>query len=530
VATRVSSSQFVGRRAELTRLEASWKAAVVDERAATVLLSGEAGVGKSRLVAELVARIPEPSLVLIGQCFDLVDRAMPFGPIVQVMRTLHRTLDDATLEAVIGPGRDELAVLLPEIHTPAREGIVAGALFEQLLGAFERLTERVPTLLVLEDLHWADRSTRELFVYLARSLRTASMVLVGTYRSDDLHRRHPLRGVLAELDRSGAVERIELARFDRDEVRELISAIVGSEPSVELVDRTYRRSDGNAFFAEELLAVDDEYRASMPPTLREIVLARVDGLSEPAQYVLRCAAVIGRSADHRLLEAAAGIPREDLLAGLREAVAHQILVTDVDGLEYRFRHALVREAVEDDLLPGDRVALHTRVAEVLAEHPIWFDGGAAQLGIESAIVDCSGDRPVLLRPGVLTRERIESAAGVPLLQPDDGSPPAPGTLPSHYAPRAALRLMTTPMLRTALEMLGAEPLKLAVYSRSVPSGVATGVRHRRMPARPEQAAHELFSVLRELDREGVHLIWVEEPPPGPEWEGVRDRLVRAAAS
>jgi L-threonylcarbamoyladenylate synthase len=159
-----------------------------------------------------------------------------------------------------------------------------------------------------------------------------------------------------------------------------------------------------------------------------------------------------------------------------------------------------------------------------------LDGGAAQLGIESAIVDCSGDRPVLLRPGVLTRERIESAAGVPLLQPDDGSPPAPGTLPSHYAPRAALRLMTTPMLRTALEMLGAEPLKLAVYSRSVPSGVATGVRHRRMPARPEQAAHELFSVLRELDREGVHLIWVEEPPPGPEWEGVRDRLVRAAAS
>jgi DNA-binding CsgD family transcriptional regulator/tetratricopeptide (TPR) repeat protein len=379
VPTRASSSRFVGRRAELTRLEASWKAAVVDERAATVLLSGEAGVGKSRLVAELVARIPEPSLVLVGQCFDLVDRAMPFGPIVQVMRTLHRTLDDATLEAVIGPGRDELEVLLPELHAPAREGIVAGALFEQLLGAFERLTERVPTLLVLEDLHWADRSTRELFVYLARSLRTASMVLVGTYRSDDLHRRHPLRSVLAELDRSGAVERIELARFDRDEVRELISAIVGSEPSVELVDKTYRRSDGNAFFAEELLAVADEYQTSMPSTLREIVLARVDGLSESAQYVLRCAAVIGRSADHRLLEAAAGIPREDLIAGLREAVAHQILVTDVDGLEYRFRHALVREAVEDDLLPGDRVALHTRVAQVLAEHPVWFDGGSAQL-------------------------------------------------------------------------------------------------------------------------------------------------------
>jgi hypothetical protein len=130
--------------------------AVADERAATVLVAGEAGVGRSRLVAELIARIPEPSLVLVGQCFDLVDRALPFGPIVQVLRTLHRTLDDAALDAVVGPGRDELAALLPETHTPAREGIVAGALFEQLLGLFERLTERVRTLLVLEDLHWAN--------------------------------------------------------------------------------------------------------------------------------------------------------------------------------------------------------------------------------------------------------------------------------------------------------------------------------------------------------------------------------------
>ncbi len=394
VPARVSSSRFVGRRAELTRLEECWKAAVADERAATVLVAGEAGVGKSRLVAELIARIPEPSLVLVGQCFDLVDRALPFGPIVQVLRTLHRTLDDAALDAVVGPGRDELAALLPETHTPAREGIVAGALFEQLLGLFERLTERVPTLLVLEDLHWADRSTRELFGYLARSLRTASMVLVGTYRSDDLHRRHPLRGLLAELDRSGAVERIDLARFDRDEVRELISAIVGSEPSADLVDRTYRRSDGNVFFAEELLSVEGEYGASMPPTVREIVLARVDALSDAAQDVLRSAAVIGRTADHRLLEAVAGLSHAELLAGTREAVAQHLLVSDGDALEYRFRHALVREAVEDDLLPGDRVALHTRVAEVLAEQPEWFDGGAAQLFAELACHwDAARDAP-----------------------------------------------------------------------------------------------------------------------------------------
>ncbi len=203
-------------------------------------------------------------------------------------------------------------------------------------------------------------------------------------------------------------------------------------------------------------------------------------------------------------------------------------------------HALLARAAEAGV-PGiaapsanrfGRVSATTagHVAEEFGDALPVLDGGAARIGIESAIVDCSTGRPVLLRPGILTPSRIEDAAGEPLLEADAAAPRAPGTLAAHYAPTAKLRVMATEMLRTALQVLGAEPLKLAVYSRSIPSGVAPGVVHRRMPARPEQAAHELFSVLRELDREGVHLIWVEEPPPGPEWDGVRDRLGRAAAS
>ena len=179
-----------------------------------------------------------------------------------------------------------------------------------------------------------------------------------------------------------------------------------------------------------------------------------------------------------------------------------------------------------------------RVSPTTADHVVdefgdsvfVLDGGPCRLGIESAIVDCSGARPALLRPGVLARTRLEEAAGQALADPDADSPRAPGTMAVHYAPRAKVRLMQSSMLHTALQMLGKDTLSLAVYSRTVPSGVAPGLRHRRMPARPEQAAHELFSVLRELDAEGVQLIWVEDPPPGPEWDGVRDRLTRAAAA
>ena len=205
-------------------------------------------------------------------------------------------------------------------------------------------------------------------------------------------------------------------------------------------------------------------------------------------------------------------------------------------------HALLTAAAKRDV-PGiaapsanrfGRVSATTaaHVLEEFGDAPglLVLDGGATRIGIESAIVDCSSGTPVLLRPGILTREQIEAAAGTPLGSADAASPRAPGTLAAHYAPRARLRLMETGTLKTALRVLGSDPLKLAVYSRSIPSGVATGVVHRRMPARPEQAAHELFSILRELDREGVHLIWVEEPPPGPEWDGVRDRLSRAAAA
>ncbi len=159
-----------------------------------------------------------------------------------------------------------------------------------------------------------------------------------------------------------------------------------------------------------------------------------------------------------------------------------------------------------------------------------LDGGSCEVGIESSIVDCRGAHPVLLRPGVLTRAQIEAAAAMPLVERGGDAPRVSGNLASHYAPRATLRLMSTEMLKAALRVLGTEVPGVAVYSRSfAPSPTwRLGLRWRSMPARPDQVAQELFSVLRDFDAEGVRLIWVEEPPPNPEWEGVRDRLRRAA--
>lgn len=178
--------------------------------------------------------------------------------------------------------------------------------------------------------------------------------------------------------------------------------------------------------------------------------------------------------------------------------------------------------------------LARHVVEELGDDLLVLDGGACQAGIESSIVDCSRGRPVLLRPGVLSRTRLEAVAGEPLLDRDEAAPRASGTLEAHYAPRAKLRLMPAAMLRAALRVLDgpaqASALKLAVYCRTVPRSAAHGAIHRTMPAEPAAAAHELFSVLRELDDQGAHLIWVEEPPATPEWEGVRDRLQRAAAA
>jgi DNA-binding CsgD family transcriptional regulator/tetratricopeptide (TPR) repeat protein len=376
VAGRVSSQMLIGREHELDRVAAAL-AAARDGKPAFILVAGEAGVGKTRFLREVVARADAMGgQVLEGGCVQVGTEGLPFGPVIEALRGLSHVLPPADLDELLGSGRAELARLMPHL---LREGedmfggeppnsSAQGRLFEHLLFLFERLAARAPLLVVFEDVHWADRSTLELLGFLARNLRRGPIVLVVSYRSDELHRRHPLLPFLTEQERSGRAERLELSRFDRSELAAQLAAIVGAQPDAELVERIMARSEGNAFYAEELLA-SGAPTGRLPDTLREVLLARVATLSEPTQDLVRLAAAGGTRIAPALLAAVRGIDERDLDGALGEAVARHVLVP-LDGAaeeRYAFRHALVQEAVYGELLPGERSRLHAAFARALAD-------------------------------------------------------------------------------------------------------------------------------------------------------------------
>jgi DNA-binding CsgD family transcriptional regulator len=374
----VTSSAFIGRAVELGRLDA------VLERAGqgspqVVLLAGEAGVGKTRLLLTLADRARRRGMrVLAGGCVELGDIGLAYLPVVDALRELADDPEEARLLAAAATTAPGLGRLLPGIGPAGLGGDDLDQL--QVLDAVRAvlvgLAERSPVVLVLEDLHWADRATRDLVAFLARTLRWGRVTLAVSYRSDELHRRHPLRPLLAELVRLPGVERLELAPFTRAELAEHLASVAGAPLPAEQVEGIHARSEGNPFYAEQLLAAGAGDAQALPATLAEVLLARVQGLSEPAQRVLRVAAVAGRRVPHRLLAEFSGQLEADLEQGLHEAVGAGVLTTDAASGSYAFRHALLQEAVYGDLLPGEQVRLHAAYARLLAADP---DGAAAEL-------------------------------------------------------------------------------------------------------------------------------------------------------
>jgi DNA-binding CsgD family transcriptional regulator/tetratricopeptide (TPR) repeat protein len=374
---RVSAAVMVGREQPMELLHEALTSTRAGE-GRLVVVGGEAGAGKTRLVTEFFARADD-TMRLQGGCLELGQAVMPLAPLAGILRQLGRELGEERTIGLIGP---ELSGFLPGRPQLSLDPQWTGQLgmFEAFRAALTQLAGDAPVIVVVEDLHWADRSTLDLMAWLARNLAGSRVLVVATFRSDEMRRSHPLRPVLAELGRLPSVSRIELEPLTDQEIAELLTAIHGSPVPAPLARQVADRAEGNPFFAEELFAGAGE--DGVPLTLRDILSARVEALPEPAKEVLRIAAAAGRRVDHRLLEVVADLEPDDLDGGLRAAVEAQALVQDGDG--FRFRHALLQEAVHDQLLPGERSRLHRAFADALLAEPGLAAGGAESVDSELA--------------------------------------------------------------------------------------------------------------------------------------------------
>ncbi|MEP6954366.1 MAG: AAA family ATPase [Solirubrobacteraceae bacterium] len=385
MSTTTRCGPFVGRVHELAGLEDAL-ADAASGRPALALISGEAGVGKTRLTGELASRArSRGAVVLSGGCIDLPEGTLPYAPAVEGLRAHVRAEGPGRVLELGGP---EIGRLLPaelgSAELPEAGPGAQGRLFAAFARVLEGLGRDAPVVVIFEDLHWADRGTCELLSFLARRLHGARVLILVTHRADEPHVQGTLGVLLGELARLEGTLRVDLVRFDRDEVDELARGVLGADPPAALLDAVFDRSGGNAFFAEELLAAAGD----LPAGVRDLLLSRVGSLSPAGRRTVDLLAVASGRARHELLAAASPLAEEDLMAAVREAIDGQVVALGADRDGYAFRHALGREAVLSALPAGERRQLHRLIARALDGQPELGDAAERALHWRAA-----GDTP-----------------------------------------------------------------------------------------------------------------------------------------
>jgi class 3 adenylate cyclase len=374
---------LIGRDEQLFVLEDALLAAHGGE-SRSVALGGEAGMGKTRLARVLAQRSERLGWdVLWGACSE-AELALPYLPVVEALGNYLSRNDPQEIAQSLGPAARELAQLFPQLGPasgdPIGEPMQAKLrLFEAVVALVSRAARETGVLLVVEDVHWADSATRELLDHLVRRLTKTRSLLLMTYRSDELDRRHPLAPLVQTWRRSGAVEIVGLTPLDRGETASMLAAILGSETQTrELGDLLHARAEGNPFIVEEMLKEalergghvwnqDALESVRIPETVRDTILLRFGRLDGEAAGVLEVAAVLGRRFDYATLLAVSSADEEAVQRAVAVGIAQQLLEQpDETQLEYGWRHALTQEAVVDEVVLPRRQQIHGRAADALA--------------------------------------------------------------------------------------------------------------------------------------------------------------------
>jgi len=373
---RIASPAFIGRAAELTALEDALDCAAAGQMT-TVLIAGDPGIGKTRLLQawnERAAR--RGARIALGSCLDLGEAGPAYTAIVEALRDLLLRLDPGEEERLVGADRSVLGRILPEL-TPrsdvvepdyAASGLAQTKLFDRLVDVIHRAGSASPVVLELEDIHWADRSSQAFLLYLVEVAREANLLVIGTYRPEAADTDQAFRTTLSQLLRRPRVATLPVAPFDEAELREQLTGILGQAPTTSLLAAIRERSEGNPLFAEELATAADP-SAHLPASIAAATATKVETLSDEARAVLRVASVVGRSAPYAALRDASGLDDEALARALREAVRAGLLEPHHVGEAYRFRHALLQDAIYQETLPGERRRLHAAVARALTADP-----------------------------------------------------------------------------------------------------------------------------------------------------------------
>ncbi len=386
VLARTPDTPFVGRRAELERLRAAWAGVGMHRDRRVVLLAGEPGIGKTRLAHRFAAAaLEDGAAVLLGRCSQ--EPLAPFEPFAEA-------LGQAGVPEALEPG-------------DAGDPGARHRLFDTIDATLADLAGRAPLLLIVEDLHWADRGTLLLTGFLLRSSRPGPILVLGTYRDTELGRRSPLTAAIAELGHDGALDRIAVRGLAPEDVAALARSWLGAD---DLAPRVHARTGGNAFFVEEVLrGLAESADAEVPESVRHAVGARLSGLGDDANELLAAAAILGLEHDARALEATAGLAPDAAEAALDEVLGARLLRPAAAGRRFTFAHALVREAVHDELNVLRRARLHRRAALALTAlgEQRHLDEIAAHLFEAASTADARRAAEMLVRSG---RRALEALA------------------------------------------------------------------------------------------------------------------------